>query len=206
VHELLEKARAVARNKKATADELLWAIWDNAVTSDNQKLANGLPNYTFGLSNNVSYKNFDLNLIIDGSQGASKYVPAFRNQSWISPIEGNLSKYIYDRAGTIYGAPNLDYSGNRLERSSYHVFDASFVRIKNLTIGYSLPERMSKRLSISGLRLTLSALDLYTFTTYPWYNPQANFYGGGAGAAQFGVDYGSYPLARSYTFGINMTL
>jgi TonB-linked SusC/RagA family outer membrane protein len=174
-------------------------------SEDYQLLGHGLPNFTFGLTNTFRYKNLDMSIVVDGSQGASKYVPAFRNQSWVSPIEGNLAKYIYDRAGTVYGAANLDYSGNRLERNSYHVFDASYVRIKNLTIGYNLPESICNSLSISGLRLTFAAQNLYTFTSYPWYNPQANYFNGSAGTAQFGVDYGSYPLAKSYTVGINLT-
>jgi TonB-linked SusC/RagA family outer membrane protein len=174
-------------------------------SDDYQKLGNGLPNFTFGWSNTLNYKNWDLSFVLDGSQGASKYVPSFRNQNWISPIEGNLSKYIYDRAGKVYGAPNLDYSGNRLERCSYDVFDASYVRIKNLTIGYNLPESVCSSLKITRLRLMLSAQNLYTFTSYPWYSPQANFYDGAAGVAQFGVDYGSYPLSTSYTLGINLT-
>jgi len=174
-------------------------------SDDYQKLGNGLPNFTFGWSNVFSYKNWDLSFVLDGSQGASKYVPSFRNQCWISPIEGNLSKYIYDRAGEVYGAPNLDYSGNRIERNSYHVFDASYVRIKNLTIGYNLPASICNSLRIDRLRLNLSSQNLYTFSDYPWYSPQANFYEGAAGVAQFGVDYGSYPLARSFTLGINLT-
>jgi TonB-linked SusC/RagA family outer membrane protein len=179
---------------------------DGILNSDDlQKLGHALPNFTFGWSNTFTYKNLDLSFVLDGSQGASKYVPSYRNQSWVSPIEGNLSKYVYDRAGTVFGASNLDYTGNRLEMCSYHVFDASYVRIKNLTIGYNLPQSICNSLSISRLRLTLSAENLYTFTSYPWYSPQANFYNGAAGAAQFGVDYGSYPLATSYTFGINLT-
>ncbi|MCX6226590.1 MAG: SusC/RagA family TonB-linked outer membrane protein, partial [Bacteroidia bacterium] len=179
---------------------------DGELNSDDyQKIGKALPNFTFGWSNTFSFKNLDFSFVLDGSQGASKYLPAFRNQNWVSPIEGNLCKYIYDRAGTVYGAPNLDYTGNRLERCSYDVFDASYVRIKNLTIGYTMPERICKFLSVSGIRLAVSAENLYTFTSYPWYSPQANFYGGAAGSAQFGVDYGSYPLARSFSFGLNLT-
>ncbi len=179
---------------------------DGILNSDDyQKIGKALPDYTFGWTNTFRYKNLDLGIVIDGSQGASKYVPAFRNQNWMSPIEGNLSKYLFDRAGTVYGAYNLDYSGNRLERSSYDVFDASYVRIKNLTLGYTFSDQICKSLSISVLRLTLSAENLHTFSSYPWYSPQANFYGGAAGSAQFGVDYGSYPLAKSINFGINLT-
>ena len=178
---------------------------DGILNSDDYvKLGNALPDFTFGWSNTVSYKKFDLSLVIDGSHGASKYVPMLRNMSWIAP-DGNIAKYVYDRAGTVYGAPSLDYTGNRVETSSYHVFDASYTRIKNLTIGYNLPDNICKSLSINGLRVTLGGQNLHTFTKYPWFNPQANFYSGAAGQAQFGVDYGGYPLSKSYTFGINLT-
>ena len=179
---------------------------DGILSSDDYvKLGNALPNFTFGWSNTISYKKFDLSVVVDGSQGASKYVPAFRNQNWISPDQGNLMKYIYDRAGTVYGTPSEDYTGNRVETSSYDVFDASYIRIKTLTIGYNLPDNLCRFLSINGLRITVSGQNLHTFTKYPYFNPQANFYSGAAGQAQFGVDYGGYPLARSYTVGINLT-
>ncbi len=173
-------------------------------SDDYQRLGKALPDFTFGWTHNVRFRNWDLNVMIDGSQGASKYVPALRNQSWVSPIEGNISKYIYERAGTVYGQANLDYTGNRLEASSYHVFDASYVRIKNLSLGYNFPDRICEALSVNGLRVALSAQDLHTFTKYPWFNPQANFFGGSAGSA-FGVDYGGYPLAKTYTLGVNLT-
>lgn len=179
---------------------------DGILNSDDYvKLGNGLPDFTFGWSNTFSYKKFDLRLVIDGSYGASKYVPMLRNMNWMSPLDGNKAKYLQDRAGTVYGASNIDYTGNRVETTSYDVFDASYARIKNLTIGYNLPDKICKSLSIDGLRVTLGGENLFTFTKYPWFNPQANFYGGAAGQAQFGVDYGGYPLSKSYTIGINLT-
>lgn len=179
---------------------------DKVLNSDDYvKLGNALPDFTFGWSNTINYKRFDLRLVVDGSHGASKYIPAFRNMSWISPDQGNITKFMYHRAGTVYGAPSEDYTGNRVETSSYHVFDASYVRVKTLTIGYNMPENVCRFLSISGLRITLGGENLVTFTKYPYFNPQANFYNGTAGQAQFGVDYGGYPLAKSYTVGINLT-
>ena len=179
---------------------------DGILNSDDYvKLGNALPDFTFGWSNTFSYKAFDLSFVLDGSYGASKYVPMLRNMNWMSPLDGNKATYVQDRAGTVYGASNIDYTGNRVETSSYDVFDASYVRVKNLTIGYSLPANICKSLSISALRFTLGGQNLFTFTKYPWFNPQANFYSGAAGTAQFGVDYGGYPLSKLYTFGINLT-
>jgi TonB-linked SusC/RagA family outer membrane protein len=174
-------------------------------SNDYVKLGNALPDYTFGFTNTLSYKKFDLSLVIDGSQGASKYVPMLRNMSWMAPDNSNIAKYMYDRAGTVFGMPYVSYTGNRVETSSYNVFDASYVRIKSLTIGYYLPSNICNSLRISALRITLGAWNLHTFTSYPWFNPMANFYNGAAGQAQFGVDYGGYPLSKSYTFGLNLT-
>jgi len=174
-------------------------------SNDYVKLGNALPDFTFGWSNTVSYKKFDLSVVIDGSEGASKYVPMLRNMSWMASSNGNIAKYLYDRAGTMYATPSEAYTGNRVDESSYNVFDASYIRIKNLTIGYSLPNNICKSLSISGLRVTLGGENLFTFTKYPWFNPQANYYSGTAGQAQFGVDYGGYPVSKSYTFGIYLT-
>jgi TonB-linked SusC/RagA family outer membrane protein len=174
-------------------------------SNDLQHLGSALPNFTFGLNNTFTMGNFDVNLIIDGSQGASKYLPLLRNQTWLSPTEGNVAKFLYEQSGTVYGDANLDYTGNRLTQNSYHFFDASYVRIKSLTVGYRLPAKVATKLSVSDLRLTFNIQNLHTFTSYPWYNPQANFYNGGAGSAQYGVDYGGVPLSRTYALGINLS-
>jgi len=174
-------------------------------SNDLQRIGKALPSFTFGFNNTFAYKNLDLNIIVDGSQGASKYLPLLRNQSWVSPTEGNISKLIYDNVGEIYGAANLDYTGNRLTQNDYHVFDASYVRIKSITLGYRIPRSLADRLSLTGLRFTFNVQNVYTFTDYPWYNPQANYFNGQAGAAQFGVDYGGSPLSRTFALGINLT-
>jgi TonB-dependent starch-binding outer membrane protein SusC len=179
---------------------------DGVINSDDfVKLGNALPDFTYGWSNNFTYKNWDLRIVVDGSNGASKYVPSFRNQSWVSPLDANLTKYLYDRAGTVYGEPSMKYTGNRATQNSHFVFDASYTRIKNITLGFNMPERVCKSLAITGLRLSLSATNLHTFSSYPWYDVQSNYYNGAAGTAQYGVDFGSYPLATTYAFGINLT-
>ena len=179
---------------------------DGIINSDDlQKLGHALPNFTFGWTNTFSYKDFDLNIVMDGSQGASKWMAAFDTQGWVSPYEGNLARYIYERAGKSFGAPSLDYTGGRNRQNSYFVVDASYIRIKNVTLGYQIPKNICETFNISALRFSLGIQNLYTFTTYPWFNPQSNYYGGNAGQAQFGVDFGSYPLATSYSLGINLT-
>ena len=172
---------------------------------DLQCVGKGLPKFTFGWTNTITYKNFDLNVVVDGSQGASKFSLAIRNQCTLQPNDINLSKYVYDRAGELYGIPTSNPTGYRQQQMSYYVFDASYVRIKNATIGYSIPSAICNRMNIAALRLSFGMQNLHTFTKYPWYSPQANFYNGEPGKSQFGVDTGSYPLATSYNLGINLT-
>jgi len=81
--------------------------------------------------------------------------------------------------------------------NSYHVFDASYVRIKNLTIGYNLPDRVCNSLTHRQIKAGGKCPEFIYFYRLPRGTvPQANFYNGEAGEAQFGVDYGSYPLAK----------
>lgn len=173
--------------------------------NDFVKLGKALPDFTFGWTNTLSYKNLTLNIIIDGSYGASNYLPALRNQAWINPRQGNILRYIYDRVGTTYPVANLNYTGERVSPTSLYVFDASYVRVKNLTLGYNLPEGARKALNVQQLGVSFSVQNLHTFTSYPWYNVQANFYNGAAGSAQFGVDYGSYPSSTIFALGFNLT-
>ena len=179
---------------------------DGVINSDDiQKLGRALPNFTFGWSNTLNYKNFDLIFVLDGSQGASKFVYALLTQAWVSPYEGNLMRYVYERAGESFAAPSLDYTGGRNMTNSNLVCDASYIRIKNVTLGYQIPSSICEKLQISSLRFSFGIQNLHTFTNYPYFNPQANFYYGAAGQAQFGVDFGGYPLSTSYTLGINLT-
>ena len=179
---------------------------DGIINSDDfQNVGHALPKFTFGLSNTFNYKNFDLNIVIDGSYGASLSNVVILNQNWVMPNQGNLMRYIYDRRGDVYGSPTIAVRGNRVGQHSYYFFDASYARIKNVTLGYQIPSSICDKMNINALRLSFGIQNLYTFTNYPYYNPQANLNQGSAGTAQFGVDHGTYPLATTYTLGINLT-
>ena len=85
--------------------------------------------------------------------------------------------------------------------SSRWVEDASFIRINNLTLGYTVPGRLMKKYSIQNLRIYLSAQNLYTLTSYSGYNPDLSYRQDNVLAP--GSDYGVYPLSRTYTMGFN---
>jgi len=96
----------------------------------------------------------------------------------------------------------------RSERvSTRWIFDGSYLRVKNIMLGYNMPKSVLDKLSISKLRLYVSAQNILTFTNYRGFDPEVNYGGGGSGAQSNqnqGLDYASYPNAKSYTVGLNI--
>lgn len=158
------------------------------------------PDYTFGFTNNFAYKNFDLSLFINGVQGND-----IVNMN--TAFNGNLggSKNITEEvlAGAwAEGKDNSNATGPKAERQFWRTLlfsrrfieDGSFVRIKNVTLSYTLPDRLIR--GISSIRVSLGVNNLYTFTNYSGYDPEINSYGDNP--ALFGVDLGGYPNTRSF--------
>jgi hypothetical protein len=179
-------------------------------TDDLQPMGHVLPDFTYGLTSTLKYKNFDLTLVIDGSEGASKVVSCLRQPALMRTAENTLQSYYDDRyregeTGHHMAYASTGVTGARHWNMSYFIYDASFTRIKNVILGYNLPESLCSRLKINDARLTMGVQNLHTFSDYPLYNPQTNSNNGSAGTAQFGVDVGEYPLSRIYTLGINLT-
>jgi TonB-linked SusC/RagA family outer membrane protein len=175
---------------------------------DMQRIGNVLPDFTYGFTSTLTYKNFDLRVIINGSHGASQIMVGARQAGLLRSAENTLQIFYDNRYGhgddLNLAFPTTGYSGPRHSNVDYFVFDASFLRIKNLVLGYNIPENIYSKAGINGLRLTLGIQNLYTFTNYPFYNPESNSNSGAAGSAQFGTDRGTYPLSRIYTVGLNL--
>ncbi len=179
-------------------------------TDDLQPMGHALPDFTYGVSNTFRFKNIDLSVLIEGSHGASKIVTALRQAALMRSSENTIREFYDDRyvqgeTGHHFAYASTGVTGARHWNMSYFIFDASYVRIKNIVLGYDLKESLTSKLKVESLRLTLGVQNLFTLTNYPLYNPQANNYEGAPGSAQFGVDMGQYPLPRIYTFGLNLT-
>ncbi len=177
-------------------------------TDDLQPMGHALPDFTYGATSTLRYKNFDLSIVIDGSHGASKIITAARQAALMRTAENTLKIFYDDRCrkgetGHYMAYASTGVTGARHWNQSYFVHDASFWRIRNITLGYNLPREISSKIKINDLRITLGVQNVYTFTSYPLFNPQANTKNGAAGSAQFGVDNGMYPLSRIYTVGLN---
>lgn len=184
----------------------------NGVLNANDRtiLGNYLPKYNLNFSNNMRYKNVDFAFTIQSSlkfsvlnaqnrylfEGWGNVYKSVATGSWIS--ESNPGNGTDPRP--VWGIGSNDHT----TLSSFQIEDASFVRIRNLTLGYSFADKLLKRASIQHLRIYVSAVNPFTFTKYKGYNPEVS--NGGNSAIQSGEDFGNYPIAKSFVIGANLSL
>jgi TonB-linked SusC/RagA family outer membrane protein len=177
--------------------------------SDRKILGNIQPKYTFGFTATLRYKNVDLNVAIQGSQDF-KVMSLLKR--YIANNEGNFNSLV---SSTNYyvspdnigdgrtNRPNRLATGGNGITSSWHIEDGSYVRIRNIGLGYTFPTQLIKRARLSSARMYLSVQNAFNFTNYPFFNPEVNNRPDNSLAA--GEDYGSYPLPRTYTVGVNLS-
>ncbi|MBJ7881903.1 SusC/RagA family TonB-linked outer membrane protein [Gelidibacter salicanalis] len=166
------------------------------------------PDYTFGVGGSLSYGNLDFGFNIQGSQGNEVMNILSR---YINNVEGNfnnrvdvLNRWVSSAEpgnGTIYRA-NRVATGNNGNTSDWHVEDGSFVRLQNVSLGYNLPEKIVEKLKLDRLRVSIAAQNLFTITDYSGYNPEVS--GRGSNTAP-GEDYGTYPLTKTVSLGLNVS-
>ncbi|MGI4873567.1 MAG: SusC/RagA family TonB-linked outer membrane protein [Janthinobacterium lividum] len=181
---------------------------DNVIdTKDIGVIGNPFPNFTYGMLNTFGYKNFSLSVTLQGSQGNDVLYGADR-YTFNSPGQANARTNMLGRwhSPTDPGdgrTPRATGNANQLSQtfSSYFVYDASFLRVRNVTLRYNLPSEWAAKANLQSVGVYASAQNLYTFTKYFGYNPEANNYGNTT-TPTYGVDQGSYPMARTITLGI----
>jgi TonB-linked SusC/RagA family outer membrane protein len=170
--------------------------------SDRQILGNGLPDYIFGVTNTFTYRGFDLAIFFQGVQGNQIHNWARRSMDTSDPSNAIL-KSLYEGAWRA-DRPSQTLPSLRQWRptntNSYYIEDGSFIRLKNLSLGYQLP--VSSRL-LSKIRVYVSGQNLLTFTKYRGFDPEVN--SDFNSNTSYGVDIFAYPAARTYTLGANLT-
>ena len=173
---------------------------DGKITSDDRtNIGNGVPTWTFGLNFDAEWKGFDLSLFFQGVSGADVFDATYRQDI----ASGNYPTWVLQRwtgEGTSNTVPTLGNSENWV-CSDMYIQDGSYLRLKNITLGYTLPRNLTKMVNISRLRIYARAENLFTWTKYWGFDPEI-----GSGSTSLGVDYGVYPQARTYTLGFNITL
>ena len=176
---------------------------DDAITDDDKvMLGSGIPDFTYGLTLNAAYKSFDITVFGTGSYGNDVYNCLTR----IDRPRGNKLEIFYtDRwtpTNTTASKPRPNANGeDKYWISSDAVMDGSFFKIKQIQLGYTLPETLCKKMYMSSLRVYSSVEDAFVFTSYPGFDPEAS-----AGSTTLlGVDKGAYPNSMKVLFGINVT-
>jgi len=179
---------------------------DGTVDDDDRtKIGSPHPDFTYGINLSGDYKGFDFSVFFNGSQGNDVYnhnkiytdFPLFAN--------GNRSTRVLDSwtpTNTDASLPALSNSlhGNEINANSYFVEDGSFFRLKNIQIGYTLPESISDKMKMESLRFYISGTNLFTITGYEGVDPEI----APIDNLNMGIDIRTFPISSIYTVGLNL--
>lgn len=202
--------------------------------NDRTNLGSPLPLFTFGWTNSFSYKNFDLSIFLNGSYGNkvmnyNSIVLTHMNSPWTNQLNS-----VNDRAQLVPVDPDKVYEdgsmwyddvtnvrvanpGTKTPRatindpndndriSSRYIEDGSYLRIKNITLGYTFPKKLLSKAKIENLRIYCNIQNLYTFTKYSGYDPEIGASTQDATGLTYGIDNGRYPSPTTYSIGLNIT-
>lgn len=186
---------------------------DGKITGEdaNNYLGKTMPDWTFGFNLSFEYKGFDVSTFFQGVTGNQLFFAAIRtdrlmfnkpsyyyNERWTGP--GSTNKYPRASADVgRYGTATGNFNWSNL-----NVFDGDYLRFKNFTLGYTLPDKLVKIAGIEKLRVYMTASNLFTLTNYPGTDPEIGQVVG-SDPSTYGVDRGLYPASRIVTTGINVT-
>jgi len=158
----------------------------------------------------MQYKNFDISLFFNGSLGndvwdLTRYYGDFYNLSAYNKLDRTLNAWSEDNTSASVPRLSLDDPNNNIRPSSYYISDASYVRLKNLTVGYSL-NNLARKLNSTRMRIYVQVQNLFTITGYKGLDPEVGLqnYSSEHRNLDIGVDRGLYPPSRTYTIGLNL--
>lgn len=184
--------------------------FDGEITTDDRTMVgNPHPDFIGGITNTFEYKGVDLSIFFQGSYGNDMFNGS---RLFLESLQGGdnqleIVNRRWQKPGDITPIPDatndpVRAASNR-RSSSRFIEDGSYLRLKNLTLGYSFNKDLLRDKKISGLRLYFSGQNLLTFTNYSGLDPEVNYRGNEN--AVIGTDFFTYPQARAYTFGLNLT-
>jgi TonB-dependent starch-binding outer membrane protein SusC len=173
---------------------------------DRTIIGNPNPDFFWGLTNTVSYKNFNLSLFLQGVQGNDIF-NATRVETEGMTDAKNQTLAVANRwrqAGDVTDIPKATPNNTDNSRvSTRFVEDGSFLRVKALTFGYNIPQQLLSRVKMSNAKIYVTGENLFTLTNYKGYDPEVNAFG--ASNTALGVDFGTYPQTRNLIFGVNLS-
>ena len=166
---------------------------DGDRSPDRYVAGNALPKFSYAFNPSVSYKNWDLTMVLRGVYGNDVYNTRRASLSALSQI---------GQSNVIKGAPETGIR-NITYASDYWLEKGSFARLENLTVSYRFNTEGLK--VIDALRLSFTATNLFVITNYSGLDPEVSANGGGNDGRGFGTDFGIYPRTRSFAFGLNVS-
>jgi hypothetical protein len=182
-------------------------------------LGNPLPKFYGGITNNLSYKSFDLNIFFQYSYGNDLYNLGAEGTGGYGSMGGvvtatapatNMFKEYYDERWTPENK-NAKYpravGGTRgtynTQRSSKYLEDGSYLRLKTITLGYNLPKSIAQKAKFSNVRIYATAYNLLTFTKYTGFDPEVS---SELTVSNLGVDQSAIPQFKTFMLGVNLGL
>ena len=176
--------------------------------TDRAIVGNYMPDFTYGFGATLAWKGIDFGIVFQGVQGneilnlSRRYF--YNHEGNMNNYKGALNRWkSEDNPGS-----GMNVRANRVSKgqngttSTWHVEDGSYLRIKNISLGYTLPENWLKKVYLKSARVYCSIQNPFTFTNYEGYNPEVS---NRSAATTNGEDYGVYPLARTTSIGVNLT-
>jgi TonB-linked SusC/RagA family outer membrane protein len=186
---------------------------DGAITAaDYTYLGSGTPSFSYGASLNLNYAGFDFRVLLYGVQGAEAINGGAFNLSKSADFVGVWSNFYASRMDRWTPSnPNsnqprvtsTDTNGND-RFSSRYVENASYLRARNMEVGYTLPQALLGKVQVKGARVFASVDNVFTITKYTGYDPEISTVANYNNPLSYGVDYGNYPQARTYRLGFNV--
>lgn len=186
---------------------------DGAIDAkDRSFVGSPLPDCSMGLTLGVNYKNFDISAFFQGTFGnevynLTNYLGEFYNQAQYNKNSSITNAWRPDNTNTHIPRVTLDDPNNNIRPSDYYIDNASFVRLKNLKVGYTLPQGVVSKLKMDRIYFYLQGQNLFTISGYEGIDPEVGLqsYSSESRNLDMGVDRGIYPLARTFTLGVNVS-
>ena len=202
---------------------------------DRTDLGSPLPKFTFGWTNTFISRNLDLSIFLNGSYGNkvmnyNSLTLTHMNSTWTNQLQSVVSKrarlepidptIVYadgskwfdhidnvkvKNPGTKIPHTSINDPNDNDRISDRYVEDGSFLRIKNITLGYTFPKALLNKAKIENLRVYVNIQNLYTFTKYTGYDPEVGVSTQDSSGLTYGMDNGRYPSPAMYSFGLNIT-
>ena len=178
---------------------------DNSGTlgeEDKTMIGSAIPDFTYGITLNAAWKGFDLTVFGSGSQGNDVFMAWNRDTRRQVNTLTEFYEGRWTQAGdhAKYARANLTANNVQYLQSSKFVFDGSYFKIKQIQLGYTLPQTLLRKANLSNVRVYCSLEDFFTFTKYPGFDPEFTATGSG-----MGLDMGSYPGSKKVVFGLNVS-